>query len=63
MSLPRGLGEKKLLREVSKLLDCHNAAVLPKRAIQFGSHVAKATGTSGGHGKAADVSKNLLHFI
>ena len=63
MSLPRGTGEKKLLREVSKLLNCHNAAVLPKRAIQFGSRIAKATGTSGGRGKATDVSKNLFHFI
>ena len=63
MSLPRGLGEKKLLREVSKLLDCHGAAALPKRAIQFGSRIAKATGTSGGRSKATDVSTNLLHFI
>ncbi|KAM7252232.1 hypothetical protein ACFE04_024115 [Oxalis oulophora] len=36
-----GIGDKKILREVAHLLGLHKAAVLPKRAIQFGSRIAK----------------------
>ena len=42
------MGEKRLLREVAVLLGCHGAAQLPKRAIQFGSRIAKLSGASGG---------------
>ncbi|KAM7484437.1 hypothetical protein LguiA_000446 [Lonicera macranthoides] len=38
---PSGIGDKKILREVARLLGLHEAAVLPKRAIQFGSRIAR----------------------
>ncbi|XP_052206075.1 uncharacterized protein LOC127810572 isoform X2 [Diospyros lotus] len=38
---PSGKGDKKILREVARLLGLHEAAVLPKRAIQFGSRIAR----------------------
>ncbi|XP_027345728.1 asparagine synthetase domain-containing protein 1 isoform X2 [Abrus precatorius] len=38
---PSGIGDKKILREVAELLGLHEAAVLPKRAIQFGSRIAR----------------------
>ncbi|XP_014505547.1 asparagine synthetase domain-containing protein 1 isoform X1 [Vigna radiata var. radiata] len=38
---PIGIGDKKILREVAKLLGLYEAAVLPKRAIQFGSRIAR----------------------
>ncbi|KAK9276100.1 hypothetical protein L1049_005631 [Liquidambar formosana] len=38
---PSGTGDKKILREVAHLLGLHGAAVLPKRAIQFGSRIAR----------------------
>nr|XP_043624661.1 asparagine synthetase domain-containing protein 1 isoform X2 [Erigeron canadensis] len=38
---PSGVGDKKILREVARMLQLHEAAVLPKRAIQFGSRIAR----------------------
>ncbi|XP_073059357.1 uncharacterized protein [Primulina eburnea] len=38
---PSGVGDKKILREVAQLLGLNEAAALPKRAIQFGSRIAR----------------------
>ncbi|TKY58944.1 Asparagine synthetase domain-containing protein 1 [Spatholobus suberectus] len=38
---PNGIGDKKILREVAELLGLYESAVLPKRAIQFGSRIAR----------------------
>ncbi|KAF8021392.1 hypothetical protein BT93_G1739 [Corymbia citriodora subsp. variegata] len=38
---PSGTGDKKILREVARLLGLHEASALPKRAIQFGSRIAR----------------------
>lgn len=38
---PSGTGDKKILREVARLLGLQEAAFLPKRAIQFGSRIAR----------------------
>uniref|UniRef100_A0A7C9EVS6 Asparagine synthase (Glutamine-hydrolyzing) n=1 Tax=Opuntia streptacantha TaxID=393608 RepID=A0A7C9EVS6_OPUST len=41
LSRPSGIGDKKILREVARLLGLHEAAGQPKRAIQFGSRIAQ----------------------
>lgn len=38
---PVGKGDKKILREVAQLLGLEEAADMPKRAIQFGSRIAR----------------------
>jgi asparagine synthetase B (glutamine-hydrolysing) len=57
LELPRGVGEKRLLREVAILLGCPTAAGLPKRAMQFGSRVASLQSTKC---KGSDQSQLLL---
>ena len=61
LSLPRGVGEKRLLRDVAASLHCHTAAALPKRAIQFGSRMAKlGGGSSSNREKGKDTCKRLF---
>ncbi|KAI6652760.1 Asparagine synthetase domain-containing protein 1-like [Oopsacas minuta] len=46
LSLTRGQGDKKVLREVANILGLEFSAKLPKKAIQFGSNFAKVTGST-----------------
>eukprot|EP00850_Spirogloea_muscicola_P023481 SM000360S13675 [mRNA] locus=s360:1693:7369:- [translate_table: standard] len=41
LQLPLGVGDKLILRKVASKLGLHRAAALPKRAIQFGSRIAR----------------------
>ena len=54
---PRGVGEKILLRGAAHLLGFRNVAILPKRAIQFGSKIAKAEAQ---REKGSDTCKRLI---
>ena len=60
LSQPRGVGEKRLLRDVATSLHCHAAAALPKRAIQFGSRMAKLAGSSNNRERGSDACDRLF---
>lgn len=46
LSLPTGIGDKRILRRVAQKLGVAKAATLQKRAVQFGSRIANQKGTS-----------------
>ena len=61
MTLPPGEGDKLILREVARTIGVNQCSTLVKRAIQFGSRIAKVSDKSrfGSCRKATGQSKIL----
>ncbi|CAH0521506.1 unnamed protein product [Peronospora belbahrii] len=60
-NLPRGVGDKRVLRLVANTLGLRNCALLAKRAIQFGSRIAKVSNT--GSNRQTHGNKQFLSTI
>ncbi|KAL4586754.1 hypothetical protein LXL04_011398 [Taraxacum kok-saghyz] len=61
---PSGVGDKKILREVARMLHLNEGAILPKRAIQFGSRIAQQSNRKNyGSNRAANQASAGSAFI
>jgi len=64
LRLPRGEGDKRIVREVAAALGLHVAARRVKRAIQFGSRVAKLSNRRYfGSNRAANAARAGSHRL